>query len=80
MKSNLDENDEAAEVMSSVSTVGSTPWLSELDGLPATQEQCQSSCSSGNGGCSPSKVAALPLREDNGYAKACAVQRLPRSR
>lgn len=40
-----------------VSTVGSQQWLEKdaVEGvlIAATQEQCQSSCSSGNGGCSP---------------------------
>lgn len=51
---------------SSVSTVGNCAWwqrdLMNQDYVnAATQDQCQSSCQSGNGGCSPSKVS-LPDR------------------
>ncbi len=49
-----------------ISTIGDCSWwqrdLLDRDYVSgATQEQCQSSCSSGNGGCSPSKVS-LPQR------------------
>ncbi|NEQ73667.1 MAG: hypothetical protein F6K23_11765 [Okeania sp. SIO2C9] len=51
---------------SPISTVGDSAWwkrdsFNRDDVNAATQQQCQSSCSSGNGGCAPSK-SSLPSR------------------
>ncbi len=51
---------------SPISTVGDSAWWKRYSLNPdyvnaATQQQCQSSCSSGNGGCSPSR-SSLPSR------------------
>lgn len=57
--------DRLDRLVTQVSMEGSTPWwVDDTRAMisTATQEQCQSSCSSGNGGCAPSKVA-LPPRQ-----------------
>jgi hypothetical protein len=52
-------------MLQSLATVGSRPWWESLggDGLgtAATQQQCQSSCSSGNGGCAPPRLDKVRL-------------------
>lgn len=61
--------DHRRDAMAPVTVVGNAT----LDGAgaPATQEQCQSSCSCGNGGCQPSKTQEMPLRRNVSSGARC---------